>query len=202
MIFVYYQYTILNQLFNQQLLTMKSFLKIGAFLVFALLLTSELTIAQERGGGVRPSPNAANSQNIGATVVSVTYGRPAIKERTYFAESSQLAPLGQVWRTGANESTVITFSTDVMFGDKEVKAGTYSLYTIPGTQEWTIIINSKLSWGTQYDPEMDVVRTTASVGEGSNLEFFEIYFDTLSAEKAHLNLHWGTTKVAVPITVK
>lgn len=181
---------------------MKSFLKIGLFSVFAFLLTSEVMLAQERGGGVRPSPNAANSQNIGATVVSVTYGRPALKGRTYFADASQLAPLGRVWRTGANESTTITFSTDVMFGDQEVTAGTYSLYTIPGEDEWTVIINSKLSWGTQYDQAMDVARTTAVVGEGSNLEFFEIYFDTLSTEKAHLNLHWGTTKVAIPIMVK
>ena len=89
-----------------------------------------------------------------------------------------------------------------MFGDKEVKAGTYSLYTIPGATEWTVILNSKQSWGTQYDESADVARTMAAVGEGSNLEFFEIYFDTLSAEKGHLNLHWGTTKVAVPITVK
>ncbi|MFV1885340.1 MAG: DUF2911 domain-containing protein [Balneola sp.] len=181
---------------------MKTFLKLGAFVVFALLLTNELTIAQERGGGVRPSPNAANSQNIGATVVSVTYGRPALKGRTYFTEGSQLAPAGKVWRTGANESTVITFSTDVMVGDQEIPAGTYSLYSIPGDEEWTIIINEKLSWGTQYDEAMDVARTTVAVGEGSNLEFFEIYFDNLSADKAHLNLHWGTTKVAVPITVK
>lgn len=181
---------------------MKNIFKIGVLAVFALLLTSELTIAQERGSGVRPSPNAANSQNIGATVVSVTYGRPAIKGRTYFADGSQLAPLGRVWRTGANESTAITFSTDVMVGDKEIPAGTYSLYTIPGKDEWTIIINEKLSWGTQYDEAMDVARITAEVGEGSNLEWFEIYFDTLSAEKAHLNLHWGTTKIAVPITVE
>lgn len=181
---------------------MKSFLKFGALVVFTLLLTNELTIAQERGSGVRPSPNAAVSQNIGATVVSVTYGRPFLKGRSYFEDGSQLAPLGRVWRTGANESTVITFSTDVMVGDQEIAAGTYSLYTIPGGEEWTIIINDFLSWGTRYDESRDVARTTASVGEGSNLEAFEIYFDTLSQEKAHLNLHWGTTKVAVPITVK
>lgn len=177
---------------------MKSLLKIGALAVFALLLTTEFTIAQERGSGVRPSPNAAISQNVGATVVSVTYGRPALKGRAL----SSLTPAGKVWRTGANESSAITFSTDVMFGDKEVKAGTYSLYTIPGDTEWTIILNSKLSWGTQYDASMDVARTMAGVGEGSNLESFEIYFDTLSAEKAHLNLHWGTVKVAVPVMVK
>lgn len=180
---------------------MKSFLKIGAFALFALLLTSELTFAQERGGGVRPSPNAANSQNIGATVVSVTYGRPGLKGRNLQSLIHDPAN-GDVWRTGANESTAITFSTDVMFGDKEVKAGTYSLYTIPGDKDWTVILNSKLSWGTQYDAAMDVARTMAAVGEGSNLEYFEIYFDNLSATKAHLNLHWGTTKVAIPITVE
>lgn len=180
---------------------MKTFLKLGAFVVFAFLLSNELTIAQERGGGVRPSPNAANSQNIGATVVSVTYGRPGLKGRNLNSLIHDPAN-GDVWRTGANESTAITFSTDVVFGDKEIPAGTYSLYTIPGDEEWTIIVNKKLSWGTQYDEAMDLARTTAEVGEGSNLEWFEIYFDNLSETKAHLNLHWGTTKVAVPITLK
>lgn len=180
---------------------MKSILKFGAFLTLALLLSTDLMFAQERGGGVRPSPNAANSQNIGATVVSVTYGRPSLKGRDLSTLINDSAN-GEVWRTGANESATISFSTDVMFGDQEVAAGTYSLYSIPGDAEWTIILNSKFSWGTQYDSAMDVARTMAAVGEGSSLESFEIYFDTLSDTKAHMNLHWGTTKVAVPISVK
>ncbi|HCI71174.1 MAG TPA: hypothetical protein DHV30_11480, partial [Balneola sp.] len=101
---------------------MKALLKLGALAVFAVLLSSELTFAQERGKGNRPSPNAAVSQDIGSTTVSITYGRPGLKGRSL----ATLAKPGQVWRTGANESTVITFSEDVMFGGKEVKAGTYS----------------------------------------------------------------------------
>tara|TARA_R110002096_G_scaffold303080_9_gene498082 strand:- start:7596 stop:8147 length:552 start_codon:yes stop_codon:yes gene_type:complete len=183
---------------------MKTLLKAGLFTILAVLFTTGLTFAQARGEGERASPNAAVSQTIGATDVSITYGRPALKERTYFSADAKLAPAGKVWRTGANESTVVTFSTDVMVGDKAVKAGTYSIYTIPGAKEWTIIISKKLSWGTQYDAAEDVVRatTTAVSNKAASAEWFNIYFDTLSATKAHMNLHWGTTSVAVPISVK
>lgn len=179
---------------------MKSLLKLGALAVFAVLLSSELTVAQERGKGDRPSPNASVSQDIGSTTVSITYGRPGLKGRSL----ESLAPAGKWWRTGANESTVITFSDDVMFGGKEVKAGTYSLYTIPG-ENWTFILNSKLSWGTQYDKSQDVIRVPAAVTTGnaaSSFERFTIYFDTLSDTKAHLNLQWGKTMTAIPITTK
>ncbi len=178
---------------------MKTLLKLGAMAVFAVLLTSELTVAQERGKGDRPSPNAAVSQDIGSTTVSVTYGRPGLKGRSL----ASLAKPDQVWRTGANEATAITFSDDVMFGGKEVKAGTYSLYTIPG-DDWTFIINEKLSWGTQYDKSMDVVRVEAAVTkkDAPMMERFTIYFDTLSDKKAHLNLHWGSTMAAIPITIE
>lgn len=178
---------------------MKSLLKLGVLALFAVLFTSELTVAQERGKGDRPSPNASVSQDIGSTTVSVAYGRPGLKERSL----SSLAPADKVWRTGANESTTITFSTDVMFGGKDVKAGTYSLYTIPG-ENWTFILNNKKSWGTQYDKAEDVLRVPAAVTtEGaSSFERFTIYFDTLSDKKAHLNLQWGKTLTAIPITIK
>ncbi len=188
---------------------MKTFLKLGAFVLFAFLLTSELTIAQERGKGNRPSPNATVSQDIGSTTVTITYGRPGLKERSL----ASLAPAGGVWRTGANEASTITFSSDVMVGDKEVPAGTYTLYTIPG-DNWTVIINKKLirggedtrpAWGAfGYDESMDVARVPAAVTvtNAPNMERFTIYFDTLSDTKAHLNLHWGTTMMAVPIMVK
>jgi len=178
---------------------MKALLKLGALAVFAVLLSSELSVAQERGKGDRPSPNASVSQDIGSTTVSITYGRPGLKGRSL----SSLAPVDKVWRTGANESTVITFSDDVMFGGKEVKAGTYSLYSIPG-ENWMFIINSKLSWGTQYDKSQDVVRVPAAVTtEGaSSFERFTIYFDTLTDKKAHLNMQWGKTLTAIPITIK
>ncbi len=156
--------------------------------------------AQERNNDRnRPSPNASVSQTIGTTVVEVTYGRPSLRGR----EAATLMPVGKVWRTGANESAAITFSDDVMVGDAEVPAGTYSLYTIPGDDAWTFIINKKLSWGTQYDESQDVARVEGLLMEfPAPAESFTIYFDTLSDEKAHLNLVWGTTWAAVPITMK
>ena len=168
-------------------------------LTVLISLDSTTSYAQERREGVRVSPNAAVSQNIGATVVTVTYGRPGLKGRSL----ESLAPADQVWRTGANESAAITFSTDVMFGGKMVEAGTYSLYTIPG-DNWTIIINDKLSWGTQYDDSADVIRVPAAftTTEATEMEWFSIYFDTLSETKVHLNLHWGTTLTAIPITIE
>lgn len=183
---------------------MKKLLKLSLFAVLATFFVAEFAYAQERGNeSARPSPNASVSQTIGTTEVTVTYGRPGIKDRTYFGEGSTLAKLGSVWRTGANESAAISFSDDVMVGSQEVPAGTYSLYTIPGEEEWTIIINNKLSWGTQYDEAEDVIRvkTSAVDNDATMQEWFQISFDTLSDTKAHMNLHWGTTKVAVPITV-
>ncbi len=182
---------------------MKKLLQLSFLMVLTVFFVAETAVAQERGNNsARPSPNASVSQTIGTTEVTVTYGRPAIKERTYFEEDADLAPSGRVWRTGANESTAITFSDDVMVGGEKVEAGTYSLYSLPNGEEWTIILNNKLSWGTQYDESEDYVRVPAAVvnNDASNMERFTIYFDTLSDTKAHLNLHWGTTKVAVPIT--
>jgi hypothetical protein len=192
---------------------MKNILKLSIIPVLALLLTTGTSFAQERGNNeARVSPNATVSQTIGTTVVTVTYGRPGIKGRTYFADGSTLAPLGQVWRTGANESTTITFSDDVNFGGEMVSAGTYTLFTIPNGDEWTVILNSNLTredgtpaWGAYgYDEADDVVRVPAAVvnNEASMMEWFLIYFDALSGTKAHLNLHWGTTNVAVPVTIE
>ncbi|MEX0845574.1 MAG: DUF2911 domain-containing protein [Balneolaceae bacterium] len=182
---------------------MKKLIQFSVLMVLAVFFIAETAFAQERGNdNARQSPNAAVGITIGTTEVSVTYGRPGLKERAYFGDNTPIAPIGSIWRTGANESTAITFSDDVVFGGEEVEAGTYSLYTIPGVEEWTIILNKKLSWGTQYDEAEDVVRVTAEIAEGSELEWFEIYFNELSGSKAHLNLHWGTTRVPVPISTK
>ena len=177
---------------------MKTLIKVGLLSVLTLFAITALSFGQNRvGKKARPSPNAAVSQTIGTTVVSITYGRPGLKGRSM----ESLAPAGKVWRTGANESVAITFSGDVMLGDKKVAAGTYSLYTIPGKDEWTIIINSKLSWGMRYDAAMDVARVKAAVSKGAKTEWFKMDFDHLTAKKAHLNLRWGTTVASIPITI-
>lgn len=192
---------------------MKKLLQLSFVMLLAILFGSQSATAQERGNSeARVSPNATVSQTIGTTEVTVTYGRPGIKDRSYFSEGSALAPIDQVWRTGANESTTITFSDDVNFGGEAVEAGTYTLFSIPGKESWTIILNDQLTredgspaWGAYgYDEEADVVRVPAASVDNNApmMEWFGISFDTLSETKAHLNLHWGTTKVAVPITTE
>jgi hypothetical protein len=114
-----------------------------------------------------------------------------------------LTPKGKVWRTGANESTVITLSSDVKIGETSISAGSYSIYTIPQGEKWTIIINSKLSWGTQYDKAMDVARISVPATTGNDAaEWFTIYFSDLSDTSGTMNLRWGDTKVEAAITAK
>lgn len=168
------------------------------FAILALINLSTTVMAQDRGNDeARVSPNAGVSQTIGTTKVSITYGRPSVNDREIFGG---LVPYGEVWRTGANESTAITFSDDVMIEGQKVEAGTYSLYTIPGKDQWTIILNSKLSWGTQYDKSQDVLRVTTTPKEGQHVEQFMIYFEEVTNSSAECVLHWKNTKV--PFTIK
>lgn len=176
-------------------------MKTFASLFLCLLLVgliSQPAVAQERGSDEsRVSPNATVSQTIGTTEVLITYGRPGVRDRDIFGG---LVAYGEVWRTGANESTVIVLSDDVMIEGEEVPAGTYSIYTVPGEDEWSIIINEKLSWGTQYDESMDHVRVTAEPEESFFVEQFMIYFEDISENEAEMVLHWDDTKVPVTIS--
>lgn len=177
----------------------KKLLRTGIAALLAVAFFSTSAIAQERGNEeARVSPNATVSQTIGTTEVTLTYGRPAVNDRTIF---DGLVPFGQVWRTGANESTAITFSDDVMIEGEKVEAGTYSLYSVPGEDEWTIIINSKLSWGTQYDKSADVLRVQVEPQTGQQVEQFMIYFEDVTSNSAECVLHWDTTKVPFTIEV-
>lgn len=175
-------------------------MKTAGIISFILLITTLLTLdvqAQERTTDrIWASPNAAVSQTIGLTEVSLTYGRPSVRDREIFGG---LEPFGQIWRTGANESTAITFSGDVRVEGELVEEGTYSLYTIPGEEEWTIIINDKLSWGTQYDESEDVLRVDVDVEESHFMEQMMIYFENITEESGDLVIHWANTKVNVLI---
>lgn len=155
--------------------------------------------AQQRGNdSPRVSPNAIVGQTIGTTTIEVTYGRPSVRDRTIFGE---LVPYRQVWRTGANESTVITFSDPVVIEGERVEAGTYSLYTIPGQDEWAIILNEKLSWGTQYDESEDLLRVRVQPGQAPHQEQFLIYFDEVDETSGTLLMRWARVEVPVQIAV-
>ena len=133
----------------------------------------------------------------GPVHAKVIYSRPYKKDRVIFGE---LVPYGKVWRTGADEATEITFYKDVMFGDKEVKAGTYALFTIPNKDSWDVILNSGLhQWGSfSYNDSMDVARTKAKVEMMDNpVENFSIVFDD-----GNMIFAWDKTMAVVPIKVK
>lgn len=170
---------------------------LSIFLIVSGLLLSQPATAQERNHErVWASPSAVAGQTIGLTQVEVTYGRPGVRERVLFAVDG-LAPFDEVWRTGANESTVITFSDDIFVEGELVEEGVYSLYTIPGEDEWTIIINDKLSWGTQYDEAEDRLRVQVIPEESHFVEQMMIYFEDVTPESGTLYIHWGTTRVPV-----
>ena len=108
-----------------------------------------------------PSPASTLKQRVGVTDIEIVYSRPGVKDRVIFGG---MVPYGEVWRTGANNSTKITFSTAVKLNGTEIPAGAYALFTIPGETEWTIIINKGAAqWGAfQYDEKIDVARFKAT----------------------------------------
>lgn len=174
---------------------MKSVGLIG--LAAVIFLLADPAAAQERGNDEpRVSPNAAVSQTIGTTIVEITYGRPSVNERVIFGD---LVPFDEVWRTGANESTVISFSDDVQIEGEPVEAGTYSLYTLPGEEQWSVIISNKLSWGTQYEEAEDVLRVQVDAEDSHYLEQMMIYFEEVTDTSANLVIHWDETRVPVRI---
>lgn len=137
---------------------MKKILARAAVPVAALLaLQIAATASAQQLELPRPSPKASVSQTIGVTEVSIHYSSPGVKGRTIWGE---LVPYGEVWRTGANENTTITFSTPVKIGGTELPAGTYGLQTIPTQDQWTVILSKDAElWGAfNYKPENDAVR--------------------------------------------
>ncbi|WP_046744968.1 DUF2911 domain-containing protein [Kordia zhangzhouensis] len=131
-------------------------------------------------------------------VIKVLYGRPQKKGRRIFGN---LVPYDKVWRTGANEATEITFFQDVKLGNQEIKAGTYTLFTIPGKDTWTIIINSDTDiWGSYYyNKEKDVARLEVPVKDSEAIEYFSIAF-TKETDGARMILAWDNISVAVPFS--
>lgn len=147
------------------------------------------------------SPGCTLKQRVGLTDFEIVYSRPSAKGRTIFAENG-VVPFGKVWRTGANAATKVTFSTPVKLNGTDVAAGSYALYTIPGTDEWTIILNKGVGKsGTQYDEKEDVVRFKATPIHLSDtsIETFTIEFNHIRDESAVLNLVWEETVVPMKI---
>lgn len=163
----------------------------------------------------RPSPAGIARTFLGDTYVKVVYSRPYKRGRDNIfgtEDSGALVPYGKTWRTGANEATEITLTGDVRIGDQKLAAGTYSIFTVPGAQQWTVQFNSALGLsGTGYFnmetrkfepadlPATEVLAYEASVATlEEEVDQFTFAFDS-SDVGTDLCMRWITTEVCVPI---
>lgn len=170
----------------------------------------------------RASQKASVMQTFGVTDLTITYSRPGVKGRKIWGDppagtsgtatlddarrrpaDAVIVPYGHVWRTGANEATTFTVTDDVLVNGQPLKAGTYSLHTIPGPAEWTIIFNSDPGqWGSfAYDEKKDVLRVKAKPETAADSqEWLAFHIDPAGENAARVNIRWE--KVSVPFTVE
>ena len=146
----------------------------------------------------RSSPSATLMQTVGLTDMTIKYSRPGVKGRQVFGG---LVPYDQVWRTGANEATTITFSDDVSIGGQKLPKGTYALFTVPGRDSWDFVFNKQgEQWGAfNYDKTQDVVRVKAKPEKAEFREWMTFAVPEMTTDTAKVVLRWDN--LAVPFTV-
>ena len=167
----------------------------------ALVLPFQLFAADEKVEFPQASQHATLKQRVGLTDIEVDYSRPNKNGRLIFGG---LVPFDKPWRTGANQPTKIKTSGPIKFGEKEVPAGEYVLYTIPGADQWTLVLsrNLKAQSLTEHKPEEEAARITAKpmLALAAPAETFTIGFEDLRANSAIFYLDWDKTRVPVKIT--
>ncbi|MFP4092406.1 MAG: DUF2911 domain-containing protein [Cyclobacteriaceae bacterium] len=164
----------------------------------SIVMSAQLALAQISTPA--PSPLATVSQVVGLTKVEVVYSRPAMRGRTIMGE---LVPYGQLWRTGANQATKISFDEPMSIAGTTLPAGSYAIFSIPEQGRWTVIFNKNTQQGgtAQYKQEEDALRIEVTpMDAGMGFEDFTVLFSDLSATSANLNLLWENTRVSFPIT--
>lgn len=166
----------------------------------AALLLAPAARAQTELVLPRVSPKATVLQTIGLTEMKVTYSRPGVKGRVIWGG---LVPLNEVWRTGANEATVFETSDAIVVAGQKLPAGSYSFFTIPANDEWTVVFsNAKGAWGSfDYSEKNDALRIKVKPQAAPHEEWMSFSFDNLSPTGGELALRWEKVRVAVPIQV-
>ena len=166
--------------------------------VMLLCLTCAVGNAQDQDEEPRPSTFAQASIRFKETYVKITYSQPEKGGREIFGK---LIPYGKVWRTGANEATEITTTRNISLNGFLLKAGTYSIFTIPGPDAWTIIINTELGlWGAyNHNPRLDILKFQVPAAKSTDIhERFTIQFAQRN-ESADLAFMWDDVRVVVPV---
>ncbi len=181
---------------------MIKFNKLKVLLLIAGLSLSGSDFVQAQGLKV-PTPSTLQkvSQGFALSEIQIEYSRPSAKGRVIFGG---LVPYGKLWRTGANQSTKITFGEDVKVNGLEVKAGTYAIYTVPGEKEWKISLYNDLKLGgnvANYTTKNEVVAMQVPVKKlADKVETFTIQIDDISNTSANITLSWENTQVSFNVT--
>lgn len=167
---------------------------------FAFMMLLSFNAEAQNFRGLDKSPMDATSLGRGSKqLAKVYYSRPQLKGRTV---GKEIATFGKVWRTGANEATQLVLNVDMKLNGTTIKAGTYSIFTIPGEKEWKVMISSDINnWGAGgYSEDNIVASITVPVTEGKeSLEAFSMAFEATD-DGAHLHMGWDKVRIAVPFT--
>lgn len=173
-----------------------------AFTVLAIICTAITLQAQSLKVPVT-SPLQTLKQNFGLGDITIEYSRPSVRGRVIFGG---LLPYGNMWRTGANASTKITFTDDVKVNGKDIKAGSYAIYTIPNKDSWEILFNTDLTLGgnvAAYKTETEVARfSVKSTSLTDHVETLTININNITATSATIEISWEKTKVVFPVTTE
>lgn len=174
--------------------------------LFPLIILQSVFISAQNKVQIRitsASPAASFEQEVGSAKIKITYSRPLVRGRKIFGE---LVPFDKLWRTGASDCTVITTSEDISFGNNVLKAGSYSIFSIPSINEWTIIVNSDtiLHGETGYDEKKDIMRFKVPLEKNPNFyETFTIELNDINSKgEAFLKILWENTMVKIPVKSK
>jgi hypothetical protein len=206
-------------------------LSLVSFAIVSVVIAASSVLAQQpqvQIKPIRPSQKASVMQTIGVTDITISYSRPGVKGRTIFADApasmearakgeatlddqnerqagEPIVPYNHIWRAGANEATLFQVTDDVLINGQPLKAGAYSLHTIPGKNEWTIIFNSDPGqWGSfTYDNKKDALRVkTKPQMVADNQEWLMYSFDPVGENSAQVNIRWERLKVPFTVEVK
>ena len=169
----------------------------------AMFASAQMNMSDDKSKRPSPPASAACKFSDGKTI-KIDYSSPRAKGRKIFGEASEkaLVPYGQIWRTGANDATTFVADTNVTVGGKAVPAGSYTIFTEPKADAWSLVISKKTGeWGTDYPGEKeDLVRVPMTVSKTSApVENFTIAFDQ-AGSKCALRTEWENTRASVEIT--
>jgi DUF2911 family protein len=172
---------------------------ISSTITIFLMLIFTIPIYSQSLNYPQPSPSSSVMQVVGITEVSVEYSSPGVKGRTIWGD---LVPYDKVWRTGANMATEISFSTDVKINGKDLAAGDYSLWTIPGKNQWDVMFNSKTNIsGGAYDKANDVLTVKVKPVSGEFSERMTFLIENNTNDAADIVLHWEKLRVVLKMEV-